>query len=92
MDGSHENRAGRFLVAKAVQMATGAGTPVSCSTKDLSTTGARLIVKDGWSVPEVFLLNIQDDLHRWCQVMWRSQREVGIKFVPIPKSFARTPI
>jgi PilZ domain len=93
MDGSHENRrATRSVIAKAVQIATGTEASARCRTKDLSTTGVRLIVHDGWSVPDVFLLVMQDDLKRWCQVVWRSGQEVGVTFVPLPKSFAPKPI
>ena len=66
-------------------MATGAEARVWFRTKDLSTTGARLIVHDARSVPDVFLLVVQEDLQRWCGVMWRSEQEIGVAFVPIPK-------
>jgi hypothetical protein len=93
MDGTHESRrAARTAVARAVQIATGIEAPVWCHTRDLSTTGARLNVRNGWSVPDVFLLIIQADLERWCQVVWRSKQEVGLTFVPVPKSMARKPI
>jgi hypothetical protein len=90
MDGSHKDRvAKRKAITKPVQIATGAEARVWCHTKDLSITGARLIVYDGRSVPDVFLLIIHADLQRWCQVMWRSQQEIGVTFVPTPKSFLR---
>jgi hypothetical protein len=55
---------------------------------DVSTGGARLEAKHGWSVPDVFLCMPGPKLSRRCQVVWRADREVGVRFVQIPPSFA----
>jgi hypothetical protein len=55
---------------------------------DVSESGARLQVGHGWSVPDVFLIILKPGLQRWCQVVWRAERQVGVMFTTIPRSLA----
>jgi hypothetical protein len=91
MSGHEHRRAARRRIARSVQIATGIGAPVWCRMKDISEIGARLVVRDGRFVPDVFLLFLKYNLKRWCQVVWRSKREVGVAFVRIPRSFEQAP-
>jgi uncharacterized protein with PIN domain len=40
-------------------------------------------------VPEEFMLILSVDMHRWCRVVWRSDQEVGVHFVPRSQSADR---
>jgi hypothetical protein len=76
----------RREITRSVRMATGLGPGLECGLKDISNTGARIEVDDANSVPQEFLIKLNKDLLRWCQVMWRSEKEVGLRFIGTPRS------
>jgi hypothetical protein len=76
----------RRAITHTVRMATGLGPPLECRMKDVSEYGACIKVSDPQSSPQKFLVMLEKDLMRWCEVMWRSEDEIGIKFVPTPQS------
>ncbi len=53
---------------------------------DVSESGARMSFVYPEAAPQEFLLLLSVDLLRWCRVMWRSQREIGVAFIDPPKS------
>lgn len=56
-----------------------------CVVRDISSTGARLQVKDHGSVPETFELLIElDGFEAEVEVVWRRQGEVGVIFLDEP--------
>jgi hypothetical protein len=59
---------------------TGAGTPLGkCIVKDISEQGAKLIHSAAKELPDELLLTM--GLKRQhCRVMWRQQKEVGVRF------------
>ena len=77
----------RKNVSRIVQMGTGLGPSVECELKDLSQTGARLKFSDPKCAPQEFLIRLESGVLRWCQVIWRSNAEIGVKFIKTPKSF-----
>ena len=77
----------RREIARTVHMGTGLGPSLECELKDISQTGARLTFIDPNCAPQEFLVRLNDGVLRWCQVMWRSQTEIGIRFIKTPKSF-----
>ena len=58
-------------------------TPVQCTIVDVSTTGARLTTERVDLLPDEFDLALKETLLRRCQVVWRRDNQVGIKFVSI---------
>ena len=86
MDTNDKRQKARQAITHIVYMATGLGPPLKCEMKDVSELGARIVVSDAKISPQEFLVLLKDGLVRWCQVMWRSEREMGIKFVRPPKS------
>jgi hypothetical protein len=57
------------------------GQPVcNCLTWDLSTSGARLEVPASPKLPKHFILTFSADESHLCEVMWRSQNRVGVRF------------
>ncbi len=82
-----ENRqSARRAITHKVFMATGVSPPLSCQMLDISEYGARLRVGDPRTAPQEFLILLDKGLTRWCQVMWRSNSEIGVKFVEPPQS------
>jgi len=53
-----------------------------CEVRDISETGARLSTFDAPKVPDTFFLALSDHgtAHRSCEVMWRSPKELGVRF------------
>ena len=69
----------------------GGAAPLGCIVRDISETGARLALLGGESLPEQFdlVLSPNGAVNRLCHVIWRSDREVGVKFIPRPAPPAR---
>jgi hypothetical protein len=62
---------------------------IPCTLKDISDTGARLKVSTSVTVPDTFELIIDiDGLEADCQVIWRSNSEIGVKFIGAPRKSA----
>jgi hypothetical protein len=76
----------RRSIERVVHMSTGLGPPLKCSMKDLSEFGARIEIGDPKASPQEFEIVLKLGLTRWCRVMWRSEDEIGIKFIPAPPS------
>ncbi len=56
--------------------------PVPCVIRDISTSGAQLLVAKGQQVPERFLLKVGDSAKMFrSQVVWRDGQSLGVKFV-----------
>jgi hypothetical protein len=55
---------------------------LDCTARDLTETGACLVIGSSIGLPESFELLIPiDNIRRSCLVMWRSADRVGVKFV-----------
>jgi hypothetical protein len=59
--------------------------PVPCIISDVWETGARLATEHIDLLPNEFDLALNADIMRKCQVVWRKENEVGVKFIPAPK-------
>ena len=57
-----------------------------CHIVDISDHGARLLVPNSQAAPERFTLLISQDgrVYRHCEVVWRSDGQLGVRFVPGP--------
>lgn len=72
----------RRRVLKTGKIEIGNKTIVECTIRNLNSTGAKLQVADTYWVPENFILHIvNEDIRRACIVRWRSEVDLGIKFV-----------
>ena len=59
---------------------------LSCTVRDLSEAGARLRLGGAPSVPDRFELIIDlDGTEASCQVVWRKDQEMGVKFLASPR-------
>ncbi|MFZ3361168.1 MAG: PilZ domain-containing protein [Xanthobacteraceae bacterium] len=74
----------RFISTGArIVLADGADL-ANCRIIDISGTGARLEVTNLDAVPEQFFLVLSYDgrSRRQCSVVWRSEKTIGVEFVP----------
>jgi hypothetical protein len=59
---------------------TGAGMCLGkCIVKDISEQGAKLVYSAAAELPDQLLLTMGFD-RRHCRVVWRHQKEVGVRF------------
>lgn len=59
----------------------GEGRSHACIVRDISATGACLLLPEAGSVPETFDLSLDPGGDRWaCRVIWRRLGEVGVAF------------
>jgi hypothetical protein len=57
------------------------GSVLTCTVRNLSSTGACLDVPSSVGVPENFELVIESDgIQQSCHVTWRSERRIGVHF------------
>jgi PilZ domain len=58
-----------------------------CTVRNLSSTGAQLRVDGTLSVPNTFELLIElDGLEAQCEVVWRRDKEIGVRFASLPRT------
>jgi hypothetical protein len=71
---------------------------IPCVIRDMSTTGARLELKDGWDNPfksrhsemdRVKLVIRQDRVMYECKIIRRAETEIGVKFTSAPKAITK---
>jgi hypothetical protein len=77
----------------------GTVTTIPCVIRDMSTTGARLEIKEGWDTPfmsevssidRIKLVVRMDRTVYECKIIRRGSKEIGVKFVSAPKAMAVT--
>jgi len=58
-------------------------TLADCAMSDLSSAGARLRVDPAADIPNRFLLLLSEDgsVRRLCEIIWRQNDQMGIKFL-----------
>lgn len=56
---------------------------IDCRIRDLSKTGARLVLPSTVGLPNEFdLVEAGTGISRYCEVVWRTLDAVGVKFAP----------
>ena len=73
------HRPGWIALGKGMQL-------LECTVWDESENGARLVIQGAGHAPDEFYLYLSLDFmsRRRCRVAWRSEREIGVEFVPEP--------
>ena len=62
---------------------------IGCTVRDISATGARLRVEGSVAAPDTFeLLIALDGLEANCEVVWRREAELGVRFLGAPRIVA----
>jgi PilZ domain len=81
---SDKRRSPRKKINTVGFLYTAEGWPLGeCRIKDISTGGARLAHTLSDDVPAEFLLSFSRDgkVRRRCEVRWRSEKEIGVRFL-----------
>ena len=63
------------------------GLPVrACRLLDVSEQGAQLIMDSAATLPDQFVLLLAEggQVQRQCRVAWRSEKQIGIRFLTAP--------
>lgn len=84
--GQDKRQTPRLPIERTVHAVLDDGAHMECTLSDVSRSGALLSVDDAEKLPAEFELVLRDDLRKWCRVMRRSEKGVGIKFVAAPQS------
>jgi hypothetical protein len=80
MDDNRKLRRARVLKAAVISFG---GSAISCTVRNLTTTGAMLEVVSPLGVPREFTLVISsDNVHRECRIVWIKQQHIGVCFKP----------
>jgi hypothetical protein len=70
----------RRRLLKSGKISFGGGA-IDCTVRNFSDTGAALDVTSPVGIPENFTLLIDSDgIHVLCQVVWRTQSRIGVRF------------
>jgi hypothetical protein len=78
---AEQRRAERESTYKAARIGAGPRATLHCGVRNLSATGACLRVDDPQDVPDTFNLVFDSgEPSRMCRVMWRSVRQIGVRF------------
>ena len=58
-----------------------------CFMMDVSASGAKLLIEKGINVPDEFVLTLARNagVRRYCEVMWRAAKSIGVRFVASPR-------
>jgi hypothetical protein len=79
---SEQRNQSRQRVFKAGKIVVKQGASVfDCIVRNLSDDGACVDLGTTLGVPDCFVLNIEADrTSRLCQVVWRTERRIGVRF------------
>ena len=78
--GPETRKAARRTAVKTGRISFGK-TSENCTVRDMSAAGASIEVADAMNVPERFSLVLEmESAARKCVVMWRRERQLGVKF------------
>jgi Tfp pilus assembly protein FimT len=82
---SCERAVARQRVLKACVIAySGRHITIAAAVRDVSDTGARLRVENALAIPDTFELLLDlDGLEADCEVTWRKDREIGVRFTAL---------
>ncbi len=80
--GNRRSEPRRRLARSATISAHDGPSPVPCVVLDISASGARLDVHHAAAIPQRFRLLIDlEGTERTCEVVWRRENSVGVKFI-----------
>jgi len=79
---TENRRAPRLRTLKGGSIIFGVAPAVNCVIRNMSETGAQLIVESPIGIPDDFTLLIKPELiKRACRVAWRKADRIGVRFV-----------
>jgi PilZ domain len=80
MQQQQDRAATRRRILKTGQILFGSSA-VNCSVRDISATGARIVLTSPLWFPDSFVLAVpSDSVSRPCHIVWRKDGQIGIAF------------
>ncbi|HBF32075.1 PilZ domain-containing protein [Rhizobium sp.] len=73
-------RRSRTFKAASIVLNNGHST-LSCTIKNISEAGAKLVAENFLGMPDEFDLAMSDGSRRRCIVRWRKLNEMGVEFI-----------
>jgi hypothetical protein len=71
----------RKRILKAGTISFGHSASIDCTVRSISETGAALEIASPIGIPNNFTLIIsKDGVKRPCQITWRSEHRIGVRF------------
>jgi PilZ domain len=62
---------------------------IGCTVRDISATGARLRLEGSVTAPDTFELLVPlDGMEANCEVVWRHEADIGVRFLGAPRTVA----
>ena len=61
------------------------GTAIECVIKNISEEGAKLRCEPNVGFPDRFKLCLSDGTELPCEVTWRTEETIGVRFAHLPK-------
>ena len=93
LEGPKRRKSQRHPFAYPAELRFENGLPAtSCRIVDMSETGAQLEMPAEMNIHDEFILLIgaHTDVRRQCQVIWRSNSRIGVRFVNEPKTLPQS--
>ncbi len=87
--GSERRRAPRQEIRWNGLIVDSAGSPLGrCTVVNVSNTGAKIVLKEKIEVPDTFVLMLSHNggVRRYCDVAWRLEKSLGVRFVAAPSA------
>lgn len=79
--GENKRRAPRLRALKAGRIVFHhGGSTIDCTIRNISETGAKLVMEQALLAPDAFHLQFLDGVMRPCTVRWRKLTELGVSF------------
>ena len=78
-----DRRSSRNKVLKGAHVAfNNEFSAIPCTVRNVSETGARLVIEGGWFVPDTFVLHVDIDGYKIeCKRVWQKGSECGVRFI-----------
>lgn len=84
----HRRAARRRVLKGAVATYNDRHCSIPCTVRDTSATGARILCSGTLNIPDTFELLIElDGIEADCEVMWRKDDQIGVRFLGAPRRF-----
>lgn len=79
-----KERSPRIRVFKGAKIVfQGRAATIDCTIRNLSESGARLMVASVVGIPDLFELAVPSEPIRQCRLIWRKTGQIGVAFAPM---------
>lgn len=84
MSDSNNRRDMRIRALKAARIVLPGGhSTFDCLVRNLSRSGAKLVLESTIAIPDAFSLMFEDGTVHACELRWRTLKEIGVAFLDV---------